>query len=349
METAMRSLLSDNSRYVESFRLFLKNSTDHQCMQQFIETRLPGIVSSIGDGKTNINVLGVGSGSGEIDLKILSKIQARYPGVSIHTDIVEPSPLQILSYKERVAKTPGLENVHFNWINKTAFEFELQVKEETSERKYDFIHMIQMLYYVEDVPATLTFFRSLLAPNGKLLIILVSGKRFKRPFPSNFSFFPSGNSGSSIIWKKYGPRLPRNNQCLSADDIADMLRSEGTKYQSYELPSYSNITECFIDGNRNGDLMLDFLTETYDFNKNASPELREEIIQDLKCPNPIEGIEGRRRTEDGYTGKASYGGRLHREGVVRRTVTQGRRRTEDGYTGKASYGGRLHRAMDAQT
>ncbi|XP_040297459.1 histamine N-methyltransferase-like [Bufo bufo] len=175
-----------------------------------------------------------------------------------------------------MAKTPGLENVHFNWINKTAFDFELQVKEEKSERKYDFIHMIHMLYYVEDVPATLTFFRSLLAPNGKLLIILISG-----------------NSGSSILWKKYGPRLPRNDQGISADNIADMLRSEGTKYQSYELPSYINITECFIDGNRNGDLMLDFLTLSYDFNKNAPPELREEIIQYLKCPKYSSVKEGK--------------------------------------------------------
>ncbi|KAG8534724.1 hypothetical protein GDO81_018726 [Engystomops pustulosus] len=45
MEPAMRSLMSDNSRYVESFRLFLKNSTEHQCMQQYIESRLPDAVS----------------------------------------------------------------------------------------------------------------------------------------------------------------------------------------------------------------------------------------------------------------------------------------------------------------
>ncbi|KAG9462299.1 hypothetical protein GDO78_014423 [Eleutherodactylus coqui] len=45
MEPGMRSLLSDNSRYVEAFRLFLTNSTEHQCMLQFIETRLPDIVS----------------------------------------------------------------------------------------------------------------------------------------------------------------------------------------------------------------------------------------------------------------------------------------------------------------
>ncbi|XP_073401664.1 histamine N-methyltransferase isoform X2 [Dendrobates tinctorius] len=143
MEPGMRSLLSDNSRYVESFRLFLKNSTEHQCMQQYIEGRLPDVVSSIGNGKTIINVLGVGSGSGEIDLKIFSKIQARYPGIPINTDIVEPSPEQMVSYKERVAKTTGLENINFNWHKKTSSEFELQVKKEKSERKYDLIHMIQ--------------------------------------------------------------------------------------------------------------------------------------------------------------------------------------------------------------
>ncbi|XP_069838760.1 histamine N-methyltransferase [Dendropsophus ebraccatus] len=269
METGMRSLLSDNSRYVESFRLFLKNSTEHQCMQQFIETRLPDVVSSIGNGKSAINVLGVGSGSGEIDLQMFPKIQARYPGVPINTDIIEPSSEQILSYRERVAKTPGLENINFSWHKKTSSEFELQVKEEKSERKYDFIHMIQMLYYVKDVPATLNFFRRLLAPDGKLLIILVSG-----------------NSGWSTLWKKYGSRLPLNDLCLyiTAGDIADMLRSAGAKYQSHDLPSDMDITECFIDGDRNGDLLLDFLTETCDFNKNAPSELREEIMEDLRSP-----------------------------------------------------------------
>ncbi|XP_073401663.1 histamine N-methyltransferase isoform X1 [Dendrobates tinctorius] len=269
MEPGMRSLLSDNSRYVESFRLFLKNSTEHQCMQQYIEGRLPDVVSSIGNGKTIINVLGVGSGSGEIDLKIFSKIQARYPGIPINTDIVEPSPEQMVSYKERVAKTTGLENINFNWHKKTSSEFELQVKKEKSERKYDLIHMIQMLYYVKDVPATLRFFRRLLAPNGKLLIILVSGK-----------------SGWSTLWKKYRSRLPLNDLCLyiTAGDIAEMLSSDGAKYQSYELPSDMDITECFIDGDRNGDLLLDFLTETCEFNKNAPSALREEIIQDLKSP-----------------------------------------------------------------
>ncbi|KAM9305792.1 histamine N-methyltransferase [Gastrophryne carolinensis] len=267
MESGMRSLLSDNSRYVESFRLFLQNSTEHQCMQHFIDTHLPEILASIGHGKAVINVLGVGSGSGEIDLQMLSKIHSQYPGVSISNNIIEPSPEQIVSYKERVYKTPGLDHISFHWNKKTSTEFELQVKEEKQDTKYDYIHMIQMLYYVKDVPATLKFFKSLLAADGKLLIILVSGK-----------------SGWSTLWKKYGSRLPLNDMCLyvTAGDVADLLKSMGAKYQCYELQSDMDITECFVEGNHNGELLLDFLTETCDFKKHAAPELRDEIIQELR-------------------------------------------------------------------
>ncbi|XP_063789793.1 histamine N-methyltransferase [Pseudophryne corroboree] len=269
MESGMRSLITDNSRYVESFRLFLKNSTEHQCMQQFIETKLPDIISSIGNGKPVISVLSVGGGSGEIDLQILSKIHARYPRVSINNDIIEPSPEQILSYKERVAKTPGLDHINFCWHKKTSAEFELQVNEKQQDTTYDFIHMIQMLYYVKDIHATLKFFKTCLASDGKLLIILVSG-----------------NSGWSTLWKKYGSRLPLNDQCLyvTAGHVADILSAMGVKYQRYDLESDMDITECFLEGDQNGELLLDFLTETCEFNKNAPPELRDEIMHDLKSP-----------------------------------------------------------------
>lgn len=36
---------------------------------------------------------------GEIDLQILSKVQARYPGICISNEVVEPSAEQIVKYK----------------------------------------------------------------------------------------------------------------------------------------------------------------------------------------------------------------------------------------------------------
>ncbi|XP_039558667.1 histamine N-methyltransferase B-like [Passer montanus] len=64
MASPMRSLLADLDRYVQSFRLFLENSTEHQSMQDFVERHLPDVIASIGNGKSTINVLSVGGGAG---------------------------------------------------------------------------------------------------------------------------------------------------------------------------------------------------------------------------------------------------------------------------------------------
>ncbi|NXA24849.1 HNMT methyltransferase, partial [Ibidorhyncha struthersii] len=278
MASPMRSLLTDPARYLQSFRLFLANSTEHQCMQEFMEKQLPDVIASIGNGKSTINVLSIGGGAGEVDLLILSKVQARYPGVTINNDVIEPSADQISKYKERVAETSNLENVKFTWHEETAYEYESRMNAEKKSKKWDFIHMIQMLYYVKDVPATIQYFHSLLEAQAKLLIILVSG-----------------TSGWETLWKKYGSSLPLDDLCLyvSSADIKRILDSAGLKYQLHELPSHMDITSCFIEGNKNGELLLDFLTETYEFSKTAPPELKRQVIEELRKPECSEKRDGK--------------------------------------------------------
>lgn len=269
MASSMKSLSSNTSRYLQAFEVFLQRSTEHQCMQEFIGKKFPNIVSGVGHGKASINVLGVGSGAGEIDLQMLSHIQAKNPGVTINNDVVEPSSEQILKYKELVAKTSNLKNVNFTWHNKTSAEFESEMKGKHEQKKYDFIHMIQMLYYVKDASQTLEFFSSCLAPNGKLLVIIVSG-----------------SSGWDTLWKKHSQHLAVCDMSLliSSWDIKNHLDAQGVKYEHYDLPSNMDISECFIQGNRNGELLMDFLTETDQFCKTAPPELVTEILNDLKLP-----------------------------------------------------------------
>lgn len=247
-------------------------------MQEFIERQLPDVIASIGNGKSTINVLSVGGGAGEVDLLILSKVQTRYPGVTINNDVIEPSGDQISKYKERVAKTSNLENVKFTWHEETAYEYESRMNAEKKSKKWDFIHMIQMLYYVKDVPATIRYFHSLLEAQAKLLIILVSG-----------------SSGWETLWKKYGSSFPLDDLCtyVSSADIKRILDSAGLKYQLHELPSHMDITSCFIEGNKDGELLLDFLTETYEFSKTAPPELKRQVIEELRKPQCSEQRDGK--------------------------------------------------------
>ncbi|KAM6397139.1 histamine N-methyltransferase-like isoform 1-T3 [Pluvialis apricaria] len=278
MASPMRSLLTDPARYLQSFRLFLTNSTEHQSMQQFMERQLPDVIASIGNGKSTINVLSIGGGAGEVDLLILSKVQARYPGVTINNDVIEPSADQISKYKERVAGTSNFKNVKFTWHEETAYEYESRMNAEKQPKKWDFIHMIQMLYYVKDVPATIRYFHSLLETQAKLLIILVSE-----------------TSGWETLWKKYGSSFPLNDLCLyvSSADIKRILDSAGLKYQLHELPSHMDITSCFIEGNKDGELLLDFLTETCEFSKTAPPELKRQVIEELRKPECSEERDGK--------------------------------------------------------
>ncbi|NXV96652.1 HNMT methyltransferase, partial [Calonectris borealis] len=278
MASPMRCLSTDPARYFQSFRLFLANSTEHQCMREFMEGQLPAVIASIGNGKSTINILSVGGGAGEIDLLILSKVQARYPGVTINNDVIEPSADQIFKYKERVAETSNLENVKFTWHEETAYEYESRMNAEKKSKKWDFIHMIQMLYYVKDVPATIQFFHSLLEPQAKLLIILVS----------EFS-------GWKTLWEKYRSSFPLDDLCcyVSTADIKRILDSARLKYQLHELPSHMDITSCFIEGNKDGELLLDFLTETCEFSKTAPPELKRQVMEELRKPECSEKRDGK--------------------------------------------------------
>ncbi|NWI32578.1 HNMT methyltransferase, partial [Sula dactylatra] len=278
MASPMRSLFTNPARYLQSFRLFLVNSSEHQCMQEFVERQLPAVIASIGNGKSTINILSVGGGAGEIDLLILSKLQARYPGVTINNDVIEPSADQIFKYKERVAEMANLENVKFTWHEETAYEYESRMNAEKKSKKWDFIHMIQMLYYVRDVPATIRYFHGLLEAQAKLLIILVSG-----------------SSGWETLWKKFGSSFPLDDLCsyVSSANIKEILDSDGLKYQLHELSSYMDITSCFIEGNEDGELLLDFLTETCEFSKTAPPELKRQVMEELRKPECSEERDGK--------------------------------------------------------
>ncbi|KTF93856.1 hypothetical protein cypCar_00012259 [Cyprinus carpio] len=118
--------------------------------------------------------MGIGSGAGEIDLEMLAQLHLKLPHAKVINKVVEPSNDMLHKYKVRVSTTPDLDYINFTWNKMTASELEKHWQEKNPGEKMDFIHMIQMLYYVKDPEATVSFFRSLLNKDGKLLIILVS-------------------------------------------------------------------------------------------------------------------------------------------------------------------------------
>ncbi|XP_053110989.1 carnosine N-methyltransferase 2-like isoform X2 [Hemicordylus capensis] len=276
MTQLMRSLTVEE--YAKAFKSFLDHSTEHQCMEQFNQKELPSIVAGLGNGKSTIHVLGVGSGTGEQDLKMIRIIQSKHPGVLVKNDVIEPNPQHILAYKDAVRNSSDLKNVSFTWHQLTSMEYEKQLKEQNMQKKYDFIHLIQMLYRVEDIANTIMFFHSCLDCYAKLLIIIVSG-----------------HSGWTSIWKNYRDCLPPTDSghYITADDVKVVLEGMGVKYQVYDFPSAWDITECFVDGDHIGGHMLDFLTGTKDFMNTAPLDLKQRLRHALGQPECSTKKDGR--------------------------------------------------------
>uniref|UniRef100_A0A8C4Z5N3 Histamine N-methyltransferase n=1 Tax=Gadus morhua TaxID=8049 RepID=A0A8C4Z5N3_GADMO len=190
--------------------------------------------------------------AGEIDLEMFSQLRQKHPSITVDNQVIEPSVL--------VSKTADLDYIKFTWNHMTDLEFKQRVKEEKTIKKADFIHILQVLYYVKDPDATISFFQSLLSQTGKLLITLVSG-----------------TTGREILWRKYKRQLATYpGQYISMDDIKGMLDSKGISYRSYQMPSYLDISECFVEGN-----------------ETAPVEMKEGVLEMLRHPDCSAETDGK--------------------------------------------------------
>ncbi|NXH28297.1 HNMTL methyltransferase, partial [Myiagra hebetior] len=279
MMPAMRSLTAEE--YVEAFKSFLEHSTEHQCMDEFNKEQMPNIVAGLCHCRSHkaqrASVL-LGDFLAGVDLKMIRILQAVHPGVFIDNEIVEPNPQHVAAYKELVNQAPDLQNVSFIWHQLTSLEYEQQVKEKGTHKKFDFIHMIQMLYRVEDIPNTIKFFHSCLDHHGKLLIIILSD-----------------SSGWASLWKKHRDCLPATDSghYITSSGITEVLRRLGVEHRVYEFPSGWDITECFIEGDAVGGRMMDFLTGTKNFLGTAPPALRRRLQEALSQPECSSTRDGR--------------------------------------------------------
>uniref|UniRef100_A0A3B4B6T7 Histamine N-methyltransferase n=1 Tax=Periophthalmus magnuspinnatus TaxID=409849 RepID=A0A3B4B6T7_9GOBI len=238
--------LYDTDRYPQSLKAYLDHCEKDQCTSDFISRTLPDILAkyALYSIFTSCN----------IDREILAQLHLKHPGVLVDNEVVEPSSQQLQKYRELVSQEPNLDFVNFTWNEMTTTEFEEHWRQKNITKKADFIHMVQVLYYVEDAEATISFFHSLLNKNGKLLIIIGAGSR-----------------GWDMCQKTVSPAV-----------IKSLLNARGIPFKTYKLQSRVNVTPCFTEGDGTGELLLDFLTHVQGFSEMASPELRQEVLTVLR-------------------------------------------------------------------
>ncbi|XP_075960211.1 histamine N-methyltransferase A-like [Anarhichas minor] len=265
----------DDTR-AQCFQSYLQQSGQHKAVLQSLHNILPGEFKRIGVDKSSLDVLGVGSGGGEVDVQILTLLQSTFPDVPITIDIVEGSTQLTDNFKALVAKTPNLQKIPFAWHLMSSENYEKQVKAKGDMKKFDFIQMVQMIYYVDNLADTITFYQSLLKNNGRLMIII-----------------GAANCGWDILWKTYEKELAvddiRDNR--SSAEVIACLKSLGLKYEEHSQPNTFDITKCFNPSSQTGKNLLNFLTMKDNFYESFTPEIRAGILDLLrnKCNTEKDG------------------------------------------------------------
>ncbi|XP_055006924.1 histamine N-methyltransferase-like [Boleophthalmus pectinirostris] len=251
----------------KSFQLFLNRSDeikevpDHTKLTRAVQTvDVTNVLSDLNSlsllskEKSQIYIIGVGSGTGCCDLEMISQLRLKHPGVKVEVEVVEPSGREILILKG----FSMLDHVNFTWNQMTSEKFEEQWRQRNSTTKADLIHMLHILYYVDECRS----YHQLLPEPPREERKTADHTRAERQ-----RFTSACQNGDR-----------------TTDDIKSLLDESGVPYQSYRLQSWTDVTECFTEGEENGELLLNFITVVEDFSKKAFPELRQEVLKFLRDP-----------------------------------------------------------------
>ncbi|XP_077392854.1 histamine N-methyltransferase A-like isoform X2 [Festucalex cinctus] len=258
---------------IQSYQFYLQHSGEHATVSRFLLEYLPEQFKRIAAGKSNLAVLGVGSGGGELDVQMLSMLQSICPTIPISADVVEGSTELVANFKALLAKTDNLEKIPFTWHVMLSEDYRKQVK---NVKKYDFIHMIQMIYYVDNLTETIKFYHSCLNKNGSLMITIVKT-----------------GDGWDLLWKTFSREMCNESIPVnrSSGDVLASLKTLGLQYEEHSIPNTFDITECFNPNSETGQRLLGFMTATDDFAQSFTPQIRADILNLLrsKCSTEKEG------------------------------------------------------------
>ena len=264
--------LNAEIHYVESLKIFDRKSGQIAKIKEMLREHLPSLVPRMLHHSQQLNILSVGSGNGEKDLFIIKTIKENLPKTGHGSQIkirfnraIEPN-----SYSRGLYKT-AIENLPPTVLGDQETEFEIcpqtfQEYSQDSEKepiKFDLVHFIHSIYYVDTEKALCHCFEKELGENGVLVIIVSSG----------------GDLINRVLAKQtkdwHGRAAGLSENYETADKLIEIAKTKGWKHEIYNKEYSIDVTEVFDPKSTKGNLLLDFLTHTVNFRETAEKQLVE--------------------------------------------------------------------------
>lgn len=271
------SLSQSYEAYEKAFKSFLGNSTARQSIVKCVQdgTRLALEKIAPLDVNKPFNVLGVGSGKGEMDLLIVQFIanQLKASGThgkpAIHSLVVEPSSFLLEKFKASVASLPSslteLAQLSFEWQQTTFQDYKRKCDSQDKRTwpSFDFIHFVHSIYYMDAEEALCTCFDEQLGERGAIFCLVQVENSYFDKVQERFKGKLTFGSEDMVIYTQNG--------------LAKIAAEKGWTFDVIRQDFFIDVTLCFREPSEQGDRLFDFLTHQKDFRATADKELIEEV------------------------------------------------------------------------
>ncbi|XP_033119550.1 histamine N-methyltransferase-like [Anneissia japonica] len=269
MEGNIRSILDDPDYYAIIYKIMKREMLPvSKWTDELFNNR---IAAKLSVQNRDLKFLGVGSGSGEVELMNTLQLLKKFPKISITA--IEPAKDHIDEYKELVKKESSkVEGVSYSWRQQTLNEYRDEVG---TTKKYDVIVAINSAYYFDDIEDTLMYMHDILEEGGILLLVLASENGVSYRIWSRFSAFYKDFSFKKIC----------------SVQLTDVLKNLNLDYETARMRSGVNVTECFKDSSQEGQHLIDFLSHVVHLRESVSSDFYTEFISFLKDSSNTNGSD----------------------------------------------------------
>ncbi|XP_072169625.1 histamine N-methyltransferase-like [Diadema setosum] len=263
----LKPLMDDPDYYTKTFHVFAKRSENIEILAKWEDKFLPGVVERLVErlpSDSTVRMLGIGSGSGEVDSSMAAMIRARFKAV--HNTVIEPAASQLDMYRKLIADgKEQFAGIDFELHQDTLDEYRRKLSETGVHPKYHFICAIHSVYYVDDLIDTIRYLHDCLEDGGMLLIVIISD-----------------TSGTWRFWQRYTRFQDKNSPYMCTRDLRDVFNANGIPFTVIRQPShFIDITSCFDHDSEEGNLLVDFLSQVCDLRGSVTQEVHQEVLDYL--------------------------------------------------------------------
>lgn len=268
--------LSSAAHYLKCFNLFQKKSGQLEKNAEILQEHIPPIIQGMipdSVGQT-LNILSAGSGDGKIDLTILKLIEEELRKsnhdrhVKIFNRAIEPNKYMCDLYKAVIENRPSSQDD----LN-TKFEIRQQTFEEYQgsqggATKFDIIHFVHSIYYVDIEQTLLYCFEKELSDKGYVICIVDFEGIISPIFLKQIKLWPVEDA------------VRKGHE--TAEKLITIANENGWKHEVYTHEYELDVTDVFDPRSTEGNLLLDFLTQTVNYREVADKKLVEETLALIK-------------------------------------------------------------------